>query len=93
LAMELRQNVFRHDQPLLHERPPLGGFRIGSWGVRSSEPLTNSSVRCVVGYESAEGIQKTNGCESPSSDFDPRRHRDKHEEEKRKITKRELTAE
>jgi hypothetical protein len=49
-----------------------------------------------VGYESAESIQKTKGCESPSSDFDPRRHRDKHEEEEeeeeRKIAKRELAA-
>jgi hypothetical protein len=70
-----------------------GGVRIGSWvGRRSSEPLTNSSVGCVVDYESAEGIQKTNDCESPSSDFDPRRHRDKHEEEERKIAKRVLAA-
>jgi hypothetical protein len=38
-----------------------------------------------------EGIPKTNGCESPSSDFDQRRHRDKYEEE-RKIAKRELAV-
>ena len=60
--------------------------------IMASEPNSGTRVGGVVHDETLQSVAKPNGCEHHSYAIDPGRHLDEHEEEARRKTSRELTA-